>query len=495
VAEFFTRNIIEVYFFYGLAFFSMGIAVLLEAYHNSELDFARALKPLGYFGILHGGHEWFEMFLLIHDHLTSNPANIEWLYPIRITLLAISFYMLIVFGIRLINGNVIQNFHLVITLFILAIWLAGLVLVHISQPNRDIQIVSSDVYTRYALAIPGAFLTVWGLILQRRRFLKLGMKSFGNDVALAAIGFGIYGGIGQLFVSQSPIFPSTIFNADNFVTWFGIPIQVLRALIACFSAVFIVHSLRAFGVENNREIERLRESQLAERKRLESLRAELLHRTVLAQEAERQRIAKELHDGTGQALTAMALGLRGLSNIINSNPNKASQQAAQLQTLATQSINELQRMVTGLHPPQLDDFGLVSALRSYISEVQNRFSITINIESSGTDRDIPIDIRVVLFRIVQEAITNVVRHAMAKIVKIMINTTESEINLQVEDNGIGFDVKTALTKGLEDPSWGLLGMRERASLVGGNCEIISEPEKGTIIMVKIPLEQHNGNHA
>jgi signal transduction histidine kinase len=112
----------------------------------------------------------------------------------------------------------------------------------------------------------------------------------------------------------------------------------------------------------------------------------------------------------------------------------------------------------------------------------------------GPERFIPIDVRVVLFRIVQEGITNIVRHAEAQKVIIVIDTNETEINLQVEDDGIGFNVDAALNQGLDAPSWGLLGMIERASLVNGTCRIISELGKGAIIMVKIPLVDDNGSN-
>src|SRR5512136_105999 len=103
MAEFFTRNIIVVYFFYGLSFFVMGLAVLLEFGHSSKLDFARALRPLIGFGIIHGSHEWFEMFLIIRDRI-SGPVTAPWVLPVRVVALAVSFLFLIAFGARLIAG-------------------------------------------------------------------------------------------------------------------------------------------------------------------------------------------------------------------------------------------------------------------------------------------------------------------------------------------------------------------------------------------------------
>ena len=488
MTEIFTQNIITVYFFYGLSFFSMGLAILLEAGHTSESDFARALKPLSWFGLLHGSHEWFEMFLLIHTHLTKETSNLVWINPLRLLLLAVSFCMLIAFGTRLITGNIPSKIALVIGLVVVAFWLGGLVWVSSAQLPGQARIIAADVYTRYALAIPGAALTVWGLILQRRRFFQEGMQSFGNDVALAALAFGLYGGIGQLFASPSTIFPSYLLNAEAFIRWFGFPIQVFRAAMACFAAIFIIRSLRAFEVENNRKIENLREAQLAERKRLESLRSELLHRTVKAQENERQRIARELHDETGQALTAISLGLRGLSEILESNPQKATQQAKQLQSLTTQSMEELQRLVTGLHPPQLDDLGLLAALRWFSGEILARFELPVSITCNRDTKDIPPDIRIVLFRITQEAITNVIRHAGASQAIIQITLSEKEIDLKIEDDGKGFNVDSTLQHGLDNPCWGLLGMMERAMLVNGNCQILSQPGTGTIVQVQVPVD-------
>jgi len=467
----------------------MGLSVLIEAGRNSELDFARALRPLSLFGLLHGSHEWLEMFLLINSRTSSNPSYPPWIDILRLTLLAVSFLLLIGFGYYLITGKPTLKQTLTTYLMIVVIWLLGVLWIsHNSIPGHE-RIVAVDVFTRYALAIPGSALTVWGLLVQRRRFFQDSMYNFGNDVTLAAIAFGIYGGIGQLFAQPSNIFPSYFINGEVFIRWFGFPVQVLRAAMACVTAVFIIRSLRAFEVDSQRKIENLREAQLAEHSRLESMRAEMLHRTVIAQEAERKRIASELHDETGQALTGLGLGLRGLSEIIPINPQKAVQQARQLQSLTTQSLYELQRLVSGLHPPQLDDLGLAAALRWYAGETTSRFGIKVDIVSQGQQVMIPNDMSIVLFRIVQEAITNVVRHANATRVTILLNYSEEEINLQIEDDGRGFHVVEALDKGSERPSWGLLGMKERATLIGGSCEILSEPSKGTIVIVNIPFER------
>ncbi|HLE51261.1 MAG TPA: sensor histidine kinase [Anaerolineales bacterium] len=487
LAEFFTRNIIGVFFFYGLSFFSMGLAILLEISRSSQLDFARALRPLSWFGLIHGSHEWFEMFLLIKASAQPEyhpPVSVD---AVRLVLLASSFFCLIAFGVRLITGAIKPDLWRLILLISVVIWLLGLAWVFSTQPDELRRTISADVYTRYSLAIPGAALTVWGLLIQRRQFYQAGMQSFGRDVALAALAFGFYGGIGQLFASPSSIFPSQYLNALQFIQWFGFPVQVFRAAMACMAAVFIIRSLRAFEVENQRQINTLREAQLAERRRLEELRADLLHRTVETQEAERQRIAQELHDETGQSLTALGLGLRGLRKMIENNPQRAKQQAEQLQSLATDGLEELQRMVAGLRPPHLDDLGLLAALRWYASETMSRFGLPVNLTSTGNGLELPLNVRVVLFRIAQEAITNVVRHANASHADIRLSLSEAQASLQIEDDGQGFNVQAVLQAAMHHPCWGLLGMMERATLVGGVCKINSQPGAGTRVEVQVKL--------
>jgi signal transduction histidine kinase len=358
-------------------------------------------------------------------------------------------------------------------LTVVAIWgfgLLGLLLSPLPQTDR---MISADVYTRYSLAIPGAALTVWGLLLQRQKFNQPGMQRFRRDMVVAAVAFGVYGGIGQLFASSSTLFPSVFLNAELFFKWFGFPVQVLRAAMATVAAIFIIDSLRIFEFENRRRIEALREEQLAERHRLEATRAELLHRTVKAQESERQRIARELHEET---------------DTIPNNPQRAAQQAKQLEQLAVTGVEELQRLVGGLHPPQLDDLGLLAALRWYAGEIQNRYGLVVKVTSQGEPCELSPEIRIVLFRISQEAITNVIRHARAKQASICLEYNRDQVNLYLEDDGVGFDVESTLKAVNEKPSWGLLGLVERASLVGGECQISSRPGAGTLILVNVPLE-------
>lgn len=478
-------DIITVYFFYGLSFFSMGLAVLLEVDRSSELDFARALRSLAWFGLIHGGHEWIEMFILIHPHIEATSLY-NYIAPGRVVLLAVSFMFLIAFGALLVAGPNRTRLSWQLIGVISAVWIVGLLWFFLAEP-LETRLVAMDVYTRYSLAIPGAALTAWGLVLQRQKFLQAGMRGYGRDVVAAAIAFGLYGGVGQLFASHSNVFPSSFLNSTNFDRWFGFPIQLFRSVMACVAAIGIIRSLRAFEDEKRRRIDDLNRTQLAERERLEELRAELLHRTVRAQELERQRIAQELHDELGQTLTALGMGLRAISSNA-SKPEKVSAQAGQLQGVVKGGISGLQNLVSGLHPPQLDDFGLLPTLRWYADEVKQRLGLTVTISSRGEEANLPIDVRTVLFRVVQESLTNVTRHARTDKVDVLVVFTGKEVRIRVEDSGCGFDVDETLRK-TSRPCWGLLGMIERVSLIGGDCQITSEVGLGTIVEVVAPIKE------
>lgn len=480
-------DIITVYFFYGLSFFSMGLAVLLEVGRSSELDFARALRSLAWFGLIHGGHEWVEMFILIHPHVETTFIY-QYIGPGRVVLLALSFMFLIGFGALLVAGPNHTRLSWQMIGAISTIWIVGLVWLFLTDPV-DTRLVAMDVYTRYSLAIPGAALTAWGLILQRQKFLQAGMRGYGRDVVAAAIAFGLYGGIGQLFASPSDIFPSSFLNSKVFLEWFGFPIQLFRSVMACIAAIGIIRSLRAFEEETRRQIQNLNNAQLAERQRTEELRAELLHRTVRAQELERQRIAQELHDELGQTLTALGMGLSAISSNA-AKPEKVGVQARQLQGVVKDGIVGLQNLVSGLHPPQLDDFGLLPALRWYADEVGGRLGLAVTVSSRGEEAGLPMDVRTVLFRVVQESLTNVIRHAGTDKADVLVVFDTRDVRIRVEDAGCGFNVEDAMHKAGR-PCWGLLGMIERAALIGGECHISSLPGVGTIVEVMVPLKERN----
>ncbi len=465
----------RIFFFYGLAFFCMGLAILLELGRISDSRLRNALRMLTFFGLVHGSHEWLEMFQgldLLPGQLTE---PLIW-QGLRIAILAISFLGLAGFGISLLMKSEWSRWRGVMLMAL--IWAAGLLFMR----SRYLEFWDvADVWTRYALAVPAALLAAAALISLRATFREAGMAPFGRDSLFAALALAAYGVIGQTFTNPSALPPSTVINTELFFEIFGFPIQLFRAVMAILATVFVVRFLRAFEVERQQRLAKLQADRLMEAERREALRGELLNRVVQAQEFERQRIARELHDETGQALTAIGMGLRGVSGELPAG--ETVEHLVHLEELTGHALDELQRLIAGLRPSHLDDLGLAAALRWYAGEVEGRAPLTIRVEVEGDEQPMSGLIKVGMFRVAQEALTNVVKHASADKAVVRIQYREDQVQLEVADDGIGFDAP-----GADRPSWGLIGMQERVALMGGEFELSSQRGQGTRIAVKVPLD-------
>ncbi|GAB4540484.1 MAG: hypothetical protein Kow0063_30320 [Anaerolineae bacterium] len=690
ISAFFVRNIIVVFFFYGLAFFAMGLALILASRRTSEFKFAQATLPLAAFGILHGVHEWIEMFQKIAT-LTGGYIPTVSQEVVRLTILAMSFLMLLAFGLMLLSPDPVNLRRVAITILAMtSLWASGSLLVAITLRSPiDEAVAMADALARYSLGVPGALLGTWALMIQQRAFHQHGMPQFGRDLVWCATALFLYGAIGQVFVRQTPLFPSTHINSTIFLQWFGIPVQLFRAIMAAILAFFMVRALNAFELESQRALEEATQAKLeaqaaaleAERRisremellneelrltahelsllldlsnllaepmslqdrlrhaldkivrslnfpdagmimlvrpetktlqvhastgfppaeasdnhkenllvsaldlgeqcvasavamclhrdgtvieflpddvlnnqecrhypspvtmlslplsaqrrvigslvlaqtkddkrglsfdefklmvgiaqelglstenaRLyqeaqerEAMLAELLHKVVGAQEAERQRIARELHDATGQSLTAIALGLRGMEAMLESNQPIAVEQIKELKSFSTHALGELRQIIADLRPSQLDDLGLVAALQWYVQEFEKRYAIHTDFVLKGNKSRLPPEYETVLFRITQEALTNVAKHASASRATVTLENRLAQVSVTIQDNGHGFNLEETL-RGDRRTGWGLLGIQERALLLGGHYEIKSKPGQGTCIRVAVPLK-------
>jgi len=481
--------IVPIYFIYGLAFFSMGLLVAIEGGRASDVRLRRALPPLAGFGLVHAAHEWMEMYVLMGHPTTNLELSIMW--GIQLATLAFSFISLAAFGSFLLaDTEITRRLLLLIPLGLQAIWVFGLYNFRGQYAGEMLWDVA-DVWTRYTLAMPASLLTAIGLVVQQRAFRRSGLIRFGRDALWAAITFGWYGLFGQLFTRSTPLFPSTVLNQELFINLFGFPIQLFRAAMAVAAAFFVIRFLRAFQVETDRKIAQLQTAQLEESQQRETLRGELFRRVVSAQEAERQRIARDLHDETGQALTAIGMGLRGFSGRLSTRNKDGIRTLHQLETLTADSLKELERLISDLRPSHLDDLGLSAALRWYAGRVQEHASISIRVDITGEETDLDDAVKITIFRIIQESLNNVIKHAQASHVNIRLCFEERNVRIDVWDNGVGFDLDQAQQKSTSRPTLGLAGMEERAALLGGNVSIQSRPGYGTQVEALIPY--HNGS--
>ncbi len=717
MADFFERNLVVVYFFYGLAFFSMGLAIWLASarFRTSELRLAGPLLFLAGFGVVHGLQEWHEMFHLLEMRGGSNIPSWLLLPEVRVLHLVLSFALLVYFGIRLLFAN--RNnprgnrYALLGAGAFVGLWALSVAVTWLlDRPERLPMLEAADVLARYALAIPGALIAAWAIWLEQGSFKRRGMEGFGRALLWAAVALGLYG-LSQLFTPPSFLFPSTVINSASFVALFGLPIQVVRAVLAALMALSIIRALNVFEIETQQrlaaaqtaraaaqeealrvqrqsraETEQLnRELQaavqdlallftisrqtaatldrpallndavpllvsvlpqvsagmlllrravdqpleivsivecndpaapVAERKaqglqlaeytvragrpswmidrdiialprtdeeeaafaggapadgpvaalapagenasgpavpgghtmamplagrgrvfgslvfctlygappfsrrdvalaqaiadqlsvaidnatlyeevqQSDRQRGELLHRVVSAQEAERQRIARELHDGTGQTLTAIGLGLAAAADRLDSDPEAVRQQLADMKAMNAQVLQEVHNVIADLRPSILDNLGLLPALRGHMRAFEERTGIQTQLLVQGKSARLKPDIETTVFRIVQESLTNVVRHAAAGSVLVQIVFGERDVRLSIDDDGRGFDVAAALAGSDGRAAWGLLGIAERAALVGGTAEIQSRPGEGATVRIAVPNPLREASH-
>ena len=209
--------------------------------------------------------------------------------------------------------------------------------------------------------------------------------------------------------------------------------------------------------------------------------SDALRRVVAGQELERKRLARELHDETGQALTSILLGLRSIEESSKDKPELREAVLA-LREIVVETLHDVRRLAVELRPKALDDFGLVPALERLAETFAEQTDVDVHLQAAlGEDR-LPAEIETALYRIVQEALTNVVKHAQASIVSVVLTRKGQSVVAVVEDDGRGFDPARAREEGL-----GLLGMRERIALLDGRVTIESTGRGGTTVAVEVPV--------
>ena len=471
---------ILIYFFYGLAFFSMGLLVAMEGGRSTDTRLRMALRPLAGFGLVHAVHEWLSMFVVM-GHI--DPKLLAVISFFSFSLLAFSFLSLAAFGAYLVLGSESTwRVSLIIPLALEAVWVFGLLSFKGEYSPTEL-VAIADVWTRYSLALPASLFAAAGLIVQQRAFRQAGFVRFGRDSLWASVSFGWYGLVGQLFTEPSLLFPSTFLNSELFLSLFGFPVQLLRAVTAVFASVFIIRFLHAFQVQSERKIIELQEARLHESQQREQLHAGLFRKVVGAQESERQRIARDLHDETGQSLTAIGMGLRGLSD--ETNEERQRDMLRQLQSLTSDSLKELQRIIADLRPAHLDDLGLSATLRWYASRIHELTSILVRMDIEGDEPALDDAVKITIFRIVQEALNNVIKHSQATTVNVRLDYRNTEAVIFIRDNGRGFDMNAVQSR-MERVSLGLAGMEERALLLGGSLYVRSRLDYGTEVEAVIP---------
>lgn len=217
----------------------------------------------------------------------------------------------------------------------------------------------------------------------------------------------------------------------------------------------------------------------------EAERTFLLQKTIQAQEEERLRVARELHDAVGQFLSGLVIRISSLEDRNRSCPAKTAAGLVELRTLASRAVGDVRRLVVDLRPELLEDMGLSAALSWYAQAVLEPQGVKVVMDVDSLHERLPAAVEIAVFRVVQEALTNVLKHARARNVEVSLQWVGDDLVGEVKDDGVGFD-RTAGDAAEPGAGVGLIGMRERMTLLGGTLEVTTAPGKGTSVAFRVP---------
>lgn len=241
---------------------------------------------------------------------------------------------------------------------------------------------------------------------------------------------------------------------------------------------------RAPRVDEDPDMARLADAFNRTLEELERYRQETARRVIAAQEEERRRIARELHDQAGQAISAVLIHLGVLESSVTDPALR--ERTARVRALAQEILGEIRRLIGVLRPAVLDDLGLVPALRAYLRDVVSAAGVKAEVRTEGEIGRLAPAVETALYRIVQEALTNALRHARARTVTVEVRRRGDQVEVAVTDDGEGFAVEEVAARARQRGHLGLLSMSDRAALLGGEVHIASQPGAGTRVTVRLP---------
>jgi signal transduction histidine kinase len=486
----FDQIMVFVFFVYGLSFFGMGFTLALESERSPALVEARLLRPLAIFGLIHGTHEWLESYYK-QSQIGGLPIP-DWIPWLELGILIASYLCLLIYGIKSLRKYPFRpRWQFFGAVGILAFFCTGILvsafLTYMGEAVLWVKLLSG--LTRYLLGVPGALLTALALRAQAMRSWPGDQRRLRQYLSFAAAGFFVYG-LSHVFVSKLDMIPANVINTDSFKDVTGFPIQIVRAIAAIIVTISMLRATQVAEKQRQRQVLEMQQARVdalenlqTETKKRETMRRDLLRHIVQAQEEERSRIARELHDETSQTLAAFSLDLASLQMTAPDKP-EAKRLINRLQDLSRQMSQGLYRLVHDLRPAQLDDLGLVSALQYLADQDARSKELEVRLDVQGPVRRLDPIVETVLFRVTQEALTNVIRHSRTKSACVCLAYQTREVTLTISDSGVGFDPAQTFSP---PHGWGLTGMRERVEAVGGQLNIHSAPGKGALIEVIVEV--------
>lgn len=220
-------------------------------------------------------------------------------------------------------------------------------------------------------------------------------------------------------------------------------------------------------------------------------RQQLGLQVIKAQEEERKRVAREIHDGPAQSMANVVLRMEFCEKLMDVDPDKVRQELRELKEVVRGNLQDVRKIIFDLRPMALDDLGLIPALRRYLEDYREKYGLVVETNFKGAEKRMAPALEIALFRLIQEALNNVRKHASARKVEVTLDLKPKMITAGVKDDGRGFDLKQVLAA-VGGDSFGLISMKERAELLGGRVDIKSAPGQGTEVIFRIPVAGREG---
>jgi len=463
LTDFFTLNRDIILFSYGLVFFVLGFAIILQARQSSRLDLARSLRWLAAFGITHAFNEWGDLFIPIQSSYLSQPV-VQMLKVIQLVLLAISFACLFEFGVAVLRplgrARWLHGFPAGI-LFAWTLVIFFVVLPVLPEPAAWYR--TSNALARYFIGFPGGLLAAYGLRVHTLQRIKpLNVPIIVSTLRVAGFSLGIYACLSGLIPPPVSFFPGNVLNTQTFMAWVGVPATVFRSLVSLVISVTVIRALEIFDVETERRIEALEQQQIIN--------------------ADHERLARELHDGAIQKVYTAGLLVESAARLAE-HQSELGSRLERAAGVLNDAIVDLRHNLAELHSETQPTAEPLPKLLEHLAKDPHYNSlVNINLESELGDEHILSPLRTShVLAIVNEALANIVRHAHAQNVKINAQDLNHMLKIAIRDDGIGLSPQA-------QTGYGLRNMRDRARLLNGKIDFASPSGKGTLVTLEVPWQ-------
>lgn len=458
LSEFFDLNRGLILFVYGLVFFLLGFAIILQTRRSSRLDLARNLRWLAAFGITHGFYEWGDLFIPIQAEYL-NETTVQILYFLHKILLAVSFLCLFEFGIAVLPSNKRSRWVHRETILVFTVWIIFAFVLFPGDPLDSGWRRTANAFARYLIGFPGGMLAAYGLRAHTlQRIAPLNVPKIVQMFQVAGVSLMGYTLLAGTTPPPVDFFPGNILNTQTFEEFTGAPPMVFRSLFGAIIAFTIIRALEVFDLETERRIEHLEQQQIIN--------------------AEHERLARDLHDGAIQKVYTAGLLVESAERIADPD-SELGKRLKRAVGVLSDSILDLRRNLAELHAHTQTSSKPLSVLLQEIAENPNYTSmVKVTVQSEIPEEKNMSDRRMGhLLAIVNEAMANAVRHAKAESVHIHASDHDEMLHIRIQDDGEGLTFE-------HKDGYGLRNMRDRARLLNGKIEF--QNNMGLLVVLEVP---------